>query len=62
MPYYNYYRFRLASHGKRHAPAGVLVRETDSWKWPLFQWLSMGILVWTLAFLTWHIGHLLEWH
>jgi ferrous iron transport protein B len=37
----------------------VVRRETNSWKWPLFQWLYMGALAWTLAFLTQHIGRLL---
>jgi ferrous iron transport protein B len=37
----------------------VVRRETNSWKWPLFQWLYMGILAWTLAFATLQIGHLL---
>ena len=39
----------------------VVRRETNSWKWPLFQWLYMGVLAWTLAFLTWHGGQLLGW-
>jgi ferrous iron transport protein B len=30
----------------------IVRRETNSWKWPLFQWLYMGALAWTLAFLT----------
>jgi ferrous iron transport protein B len=34
----------------------VVRRETNSWKWPLFQWFYMGALAWTLAFLTWHGG------
>jgi Fe2+ transport system protein B len=33
--------------------------ETNSWKWPVFQWLYMGTLAWVLAFLTWHGGKLL---
>jgi ferrous iron transport protein B len=37
----------------------VVRRETNSWKWPLFQWLYMGILAWGLAFLTLQLGHLL---
>jgi len=37
----------------------VVRRETNSWKWPLFQWLYMGALAWTLAFLTYHGGRLL---
>jgi ferrous iron transport protein B len=40
----------------------VVRRETNSWKWPLFQWLYMGALAWLLAFLTWHGGHWLGWH
>ena len=39
----------------------VVRRETNSWKWPLFQWLYMGALAWVLAFLTWHGGHWLGW-
>ena len=37
----------------------VVRRETNSWKWPLFQWLYMGVLAWFLAFLTLHAGHFL---
>jgi ferrous iron transport protein B len=39
----------------------VVKRETNSWKWPLFQWLYMGALAWILAFITWHGGHWLGW-
>jgi ferrous iron transport protein B len=39
----------------------VVQRETNSWKWPLFQWLYMGVLAWVLAFLTWQGGHWLGW-
>jgi len=39
----------------------VVRRETNSWKWPLFQWLYMGALAWLLAFITWHGGHWLGW-
>jgi ferrous iron transport protein B len=39
----------------------IVRRETNSWKWPLFQWVYMGALAWTLAFLTYRIGHLLGW-
>jgi len=39
----------------------VVRRETNSWKWPVFQWLYMGVLAWTLAFVTWHGGHWLGW-
>jgi ferrous iron transport protein B len=37
----------------------VVRRETNSWKWPLFQWLYMGALAWGLAFLTFQVGRLL---
>jgi ferrous iron transport protein B len=37
----------------------VVRRETNSWKWPLFQWAYMGVLAWGLAFVTWRVGHLL---
>jgi ferrous iron transport protein B len=33
----------------------IVRRETNSWKWPFFQWLYMGALAWGLAFLT-HLG------
>ena len=39
----------------------VVRRETNSWKWPLFQWAYMGALAWGLAFLTYHGGRLLGW-
>ncbi len=39
----------------------VVRRETNSWKWPVFQWLYMGALAWMLAFVTWHGGHWLGW-
>ncbi|HEY3861572.1 MAG TPA: ferrous iron transport protein B [Verrucomicrobiae bacterium] len=37
----------------------VVRRETNSWKWPLFQWVYMGALAWLLAFATWQGGRLL---
>jgi ferrous iron transport protein B len=37
----------------------VVRRETNSWKWPFFQWVYMGILAWSLAFLTYQGGRLL---
>ena len=40
----------------------VVRRETNSWKWPLFQWFYMGALAWGLAFLTYQGGRLLGWH
>ena len=39
----------------------VVRRETNSWKWPLFQWVYMGLLAWGLAFVTYHGGRLLGW-
>jgi len=33
----------------------IVRRETNSWKWPVFQWLYMGALAWALAFVT-HLG------
>jgi ferrous iron transport protein B len=35
----------------------VVRRETNGWKWPVFQWVYMTALAWLLAFLTWHGGH-----
>jgi ferrous iron transport protein B len=39
----------------------VVRRETNSWKWPVFQWFYMGALAWVLAFFTYHGGRLLGW-
>jgi ferrous iron transport protein B len=39
----------------------VVRRETNSWKWPFFQWLYMGMLAWVLAFITYHGGRWLGW-
>ena len=39
----------------------VVRRETNSWRWPLFQWFYMTGLAWVLAFLTYQVGHLLGW-
>lgn len=39
----------------------VVRRETNSWKWPFFQWLYMGVLAWSLAFITYHIGCMFGW-
>jgi ferrous iron transport protein B len=38
----------------------VVRRETNSWKWPVFQWIYMGILAWAFAFLVFQVGHLLN--
>ncbi|HYT61238.1 MAG TPA: ferrous iron transport protein B [Haliangiales bacterium] len=37
----------------------IVRRETNSWRWPLFQWLYMGALAWVLAFITYQGGRLL---
>jgi ferrous iron transport protein B len=37
----------------------VVRRETNSWKWPAFQWAYMGALAWVLAFATRHGGQFL---
>ncbi|MCL4786715.1 MAG: ferrous iron transport protein B [Verrucomicrobia bacterium] len=37
----------------------VVRRETNSWKWPLFQWLYMGVLAWVFAFVAYQGGRLL---
>jgi ferrous iron transport protein B len=40
----------------------VVRRETNTWKWPLFQWAYMGALAWTLAFLVRIGGGWLGYH
>mgnify|MGYP003334376803 FL=1 len=37
----------------------VVRRETNSWKWPVIQWLYMAALAWGMAFLTYHSGKFL---
>jgi ferrous iron transport protein B len=37
----------------------VVRRETNSWKWPAFQWAYMGALAWFFAFVTYQGGRLL---
>jgi len=37
----------------------VVRRETNGWKWPLFQFAYMFVLAWGFAFVTWHGGKLL---
>ena len=34
----------------------IVRRETNSWKWPVFQWAYMGALAWGLAFVTFRVG------
>ncbi len=40
----------------------IVRRETNSWKWPLFQWIYMGTLAWVLAFCVYQGGRFLGWH
>jgi ferrous iron transport protein B len=40
----------------------VVRRETNSWKWPVFQWLYMGVLAWGFAFVTFRLGSWLGWN
>ncbi len=37
----------------------IVRRETNSWKWPIFQWSYMAVLAWVLAFITYQGGLLL---
>jgi ferrous iron transport protein B len=37
----------------------IVRRETNSWRWPLFQWVYLGALAWILAFVTYQGGRLL---
>jgi ferrous iron transport protein B len=37
----------------------VVRRETNGWKWPVFQFAYMFVLAWVLAFITWQGGKLL---
>ncbi|HEX7861385.1 MAG TPA: ferrous iron transport protein B [Verrucomicrobiae bacterium] len=37
----------------------IVRRETNSWRWPLFQWSYMAVLAWILAFITYQGGKLL---
>jgi ferrous iron transport protein B len=39
----------------------IVRRETNSWRWPLFQWLYMAVLAWVFAFLTFQGGRWLGW-
>lgn len=34
----------------------IVRRETNSWRWPLFQWAYMGVLAWLFAFAVYHGG------
>ena len=43
------------------ATMAVVRRETESWKWPLFQWAYMAVLAWVGATLVFQIGRMLGW-
>jgi ferrous iron transport protein B len=40
----------------------IVRRETNSWRWPLFQIAYMTLLAWTGSFLVYQGGRLLGWH
>ena len=33
----------------------IVRRETNTWRWPIFQWVYMGALAWGFSFATYHI-------
>jgi ferrous iron transport protein B len=37
----------------------IVKRETNSWRWPVFQWVYMGVLAWVFAFVVYQGGQLL---
>jgi ferrous iron transport protein B len=37
----------------------IVRRETNSWRWPVFQWLYMTALAWVFAFATYQIGRII---
>ena len=37
----------------------IVRRETNSWKWPVFQWVYMTALAWLLALVTYQGGRVL---
>lgn len=39
----------------------VVRRETNSWKWPVFQWLYLGALAWLASFVVYQGGKALGW-
>ncbi len=39
----------------------IVRRETNSWKWPLFQWGYMGVLAWGFAWVVYQGGRWLGW-
>jgi ferrous iron transport protein B len=41
------------------ATLAVVRRETESWKWPLFQWAYMFVLAWLGATMVFQVGRAL---
>jgi len=39
--------------------AAIVKRETNSWRWPLFQWACLAVLAWAMAFATLQMGRLI---
>jgi len=39
----------------------IVRRETNSWRWPLFQWCYLAILAWIASFCVWQGGRWLGW-
>lgn len=39
----------------------IVRRETNGWRWAIFQWVYMGALAWLLSFLTYQGGRWLGW-
>ena len=39
----------------------IVRRETNSWRWAVFQWCYLAVLAWTGSFLVWQVGGLLGW-
>jgi ferrous iron transport protein B len=39
----------------------IMRRETNSWRWPVFQWVYLGVLAWSMAFVTFRLGQWLCW-
>jgi ferrous iron transport protein B len=39
----------------------IVRRETNGWRWPIFQWLYMAALAWLFAFATYRMAPWLGW-
>ncbi|MDW8381629.1 MAG: ferrous iron transport protein B [Verrucomicrobiota bacterium] len=40
----------------------IVRRETNSWRWALFQWCYLALLAWCSSFVVWQGGRLLGWN